>query len=504
MAELLINNWWGIGNDEYLQTWSDLFDARDIDFSSTRLIKSNWAYNKGTSILTASSWIIKKYTKNTYTHVLSIHDWSTTYASIWDWTTLRNIWYNSYTHQTVWYWNGTYNEATAQNEIRHFFIPYNSARIVYTNYNWSSISTIDTSAYPRLTDSSLIPGASCYLWKWAIIFSYGNGIHEINPSPNTPTYNWEKVTLPIGAFVHSISYFNGQIWFIYTIKGQSSTFIQGCSYDSVTYKLNNYITEISGQVCIGAATDSNIIYWVSEKTINVFDWQNNTIVKKLYTRNGIDDYFYSPSGWSENICSFNDWFLRVLWVNKVYFYWNKRTGFAKNLVEMKLDSGYVPLALGNDWYSIISDWTNHRISLIWSNYNATSYVVTVPYTAGQFGRNKSGLSARIGYNIKPTNWGSVNVSIITDTIIRANSNVEDYTDYVTIATISDATKTFYDITPDMIAKALQTAWYSNEWALMKLKITLTNWGSTTGDNWETRYLNSPEVFDLYINHEEVK
>ncbi len=499
--EMLINNWGGIGNDEYLQSWSELFDARDIDFSSSRVIRSNWAYNKGTSIrATASINTVRKYTKNLYTSVIS----DSTDAKVWDGTTLRSIGYNSFSHQTIWYDTGVYNEATAQNVMRHFFFPYNGWVIAYSNYNGSTVSTISTSTYPRLNDNTLIPWASCYLWKGAIIFSYGNGIHEVNPSPNTPTYNGEKVTLPIGSFVHNISYFNGQIFFVYTIEGNSSTYIQGCSYDSVTYKLNNYITEIPGQECIGATTASNLIYWVSSNTINVFDWQNNTILKKLYTRDWIDDFFYSPSGWSENVCSFNDWFLRVTATNKIYFYWNKRTGFAKNLVEMKLDSWYTALALWNDWYAIISDWSNQRISTIWSNYNATSYVTTVPYTAGQYWRNKSGLYARIGYNLRSSNGGSIKISITTDSIIRANLWLDEYADYVDIVTISDATKTYYDITTNMISQALQTAWYSNEWALIKLKITLTNGWSTTGDNWETRYLYTPEVFDIYINHEEVK
>lgn len=500
MAEMLINNWGWIGNDEYLQSGSELFDARDIDFSSSRLIRSNWAYSKGTSIRTTWTWFLRKYSKNLYSHVLSYSD----DAKIWDGWTLRSIGYNSYSHQTVWYGNGTYNEVTAQNEMRHFFFPYNAGRIVYANFNGSSVSTINTSTYPRLNDNSLIPWASCYLWKWAMIFSCWNGIHELNPSPNTPIYNGEKVTLPIGSFVHNISYFNGQIFFVYTIDGNTSTFIQGCSYDSVTYKLNNYITEIPWQECIGATTASNTIYWVSSNTINMFDGQSNTVIKKLYTRDWINDFFYSPSNGSENVCSYNDWFLRVLSTNKVYFYGNKRTGFAKNLVEMKLDSWYVPLALGNDWYAIISDGINHRISLIWSNYNQKSYVVTVPYTAGQYGRNKEWLALRLGYNIKTTSGGSIKVSITTNNVIRTNVPPEEYSQYVDIATITDSTKSYFDITNVMISKALWDAGYSSEWALMKLKIELTNWGITTGDNGETRYLNSPEVFDLYIYHDEVK
>jgi len=497
MAELLINNWGWIGNDEYLQTGDDLFDARDIDLSSTRVIRSNWAYNKWTSIW--SSLSIKKYTKNAYTHVLSC----TPDAKIWDWTTLRSIGYSSNTHQTVWSGNGTYNETTAQSEMRHFFIPYNAWRLVYTNWNWSTVSTIDISALPRLTDSSLVPWWSCYLWKGAIIFSYGNWIHEINPSPNTPTYNWEKVTLPIGAFVCNISYFNGLIWFVYTIEWKNATFIQWCSYDWTNYKLNNYITEITWQECIWATTDSNIIYWVSDKSINIFDWQNNNIIKTLYQRNGSTDYFYSENWGTENVCSYNNWFLRITSPNKVYFYWNKRTWFTKNLVEMKLDSWIVPSALWNDWYAIMKDGSNSRISYIDYLYNASSYVVTTPYTAGQYWTNKSGLSIRVWYNLKKINWWSIKISITTDKIIR-NLSWETYGWYVELITISDATKTYIDITNQIIAEALWTANYSQEFGLMKIKIDLINWWQTTWSEWETRYSNTPEVFDIYITHNETK
>lgn len=501
MAEMLINQWEWMWSDEYLQSWNELFDCRDIDFSSSRRIRSNGAYARWWDpIRTATSqyWLYK-YTKNTYTHVLSYWD----DAKIWDWTTLRWIWYGSRTHVTVWVWNWTYNETTASSEMRHFFFPYNSARIVYTNYNWSSIATIDTSAIPRLNDASLYPWASCYIWRGAILFSYWNWIHAVNPSPNTPVYLSEKVTLPEWANVKNISYMNGLIWFIYTITGKNSTFIQWCSFDWTNYKLNTYVTEVSWQVCIWATSDSWMIYWVSEWEINEFNWAQNSVIKSLYERSWTQDYFYSSSWWSECVCSFNEWFLKIVAPNKIYSYWNKRAWYKKNLTELKLDTWYQALALVNDWYAIIHDSWNHRISWVDSKYNASSYVITMPYTAWRYSSIKEWLWIRVWYSLKKSSWGSIKISIITDSMIR-NYWFENYSNYIEIANISDYTKTYLDITPNTIALALGNSSYSNEFSLIKIKIELINGWQNFYADWSVRYSNTPEVFDLYYYHEEVK
>lgn len=378
------------------------FDCRDIDFSSSRRIRSAWAYNRETAYRTgASQYNLKKFTRNLYTSVFSYTD----DAKIWDWTTLRSIWYGSHTHITVWSGNWVYSEIpvpwiSSPYEMRHFFFPNGAGRIVYTNYNGTTIATIDTSTIPRMNDTASPPWASCYLWKGALIFSYWNVIYDLNPSLNTPALPTEKIVLPNWARVQHLAYFWGMIWIIYQINWKSSTVIQWCTYDGVTYKLNNYNTEIAGQVCIGATTEASTIYWVSERSINEFNGAQNIVVKTLYERSWINDYFSSQSGGTENVCAYNNWFLRITGTNKIYSYGNKRTWYKKNLTEIKLDTGYEMLALGNDWYGVTHDSWNHRIAYSDSTYNASSYVITMPYTAGRYWVNKSGLSIRVWYNLE--------------------------------------------------------------------------------------------------------
>jgi hypothetical protein len=57
--------------------------------------------------------------------------------------------------------------------------------------------------------------------------------------------------------------------------------------------------------------------------------------------------------------------------------------------------------------------------------------------------------------------------------------------------------------PSTIAKALETAGYSDEFSLIKVKIDLVNGQLRTGIS-ETRYAVSPELWDLYLYHEEIK
>ena len=73
-----------------------------------------------------------------------------------------------------------------------------------------------------------------------------------------------------------------------------------------------------------------------------------------------------------------------------------------------------------------------------------------------------------------------------------------------MATITDPNEQRFDITKWMISKALWDALYSDVFSLMKIKIDLVggwNWSWTYPiEQW---YPNTPEVFDIYISHEEI-
>ena len=509
MAELLINQWGWIGDSELLQSGNDIFDAQWLDLETWRSIKLSinfsWA-DWRELMISPTSTTFKKATDNT--------SYATALSNTTDWkiynkltSTLNSTWYRSDTHFTVGNTNDTYDVTTAPNGMRHFMIWYDTGHIVYTNWSWSTINTIDVSANTLLKENNWLPWAMEMVWKWSLLFAYGNNIFEINPNPNTPVLNGVKIELENGAFVWNISYINWLIHIIYTLN--DDTIIRTCSYDGTTYKLTNYCNKIQWKLCIWSATNNWVIYWVSSDTLFLYDWQNNTILKTLYIRN-TDKYFYNISlNWVWSTCSFYDWFLYISSTTWYYKYWTKKPNKRQNLV-------FIPLATGRK-IETWANWWKAIIFVVRATFSDRIYLTSEPttsaywtwfailpaYTAGQYWTYKKWLAIRIGYNLRKTQWWSILVYATTDKIIR-NNTTEQYSNYVLLATITDPNEQRFDITKWMLSKALWDAWYSDVFSLMKIKIDLVggwNWSWTYPiEQW---YPNTPEVFDIYISHEEI-
>lgn len=503
MAESIINYWEWIGDDQYMQSGYEVFDSHNIDYSTSRKITAVWTYTwtDWTEVLTwVASTSIYHVTEINWVTAMSIWTWN---AKVYYWWTTTDIWYSSRNHLTIWTWLSAYNETTNPNWMRHFFIPYNAGRIVYTNYNWTSVWTIDISAIARLNIAWAYPWAMCYVWKWSMLFSYWNWIFSLNPSTTTPSYTKEEIELPEWAFVNFIRYYWWQLWIIYTIEWINSTFIQWATYDGTDYKKSTYHVEVAWQKCIWACADSGTIYWVSDISINVFDWVQNTIIKTLYDKDWTSQYFYNPNGnQSRWVISYNAWFIRINSVGKFYLYWTKKPNTKKNLTEVSLSTSQQIACFSDGWKALVYNTPNTKM------YNCTtdkamynSYIITNPFTWWRLSQRKKWLWMNIGYNMRQSWWGTIAISIITDDIIRSN-NWENYSDYVTIATITDPTNTFFEIMPTTISSALWTAWYSEEFGLIKIRIDLYWWSAAW---WltETRYNYFPDLFDIYFYYEEV-
>ncbi len=503
MAESVINYWEGIGDDQYTQNWYEVFDAHNIDYSSGRKITAIWTYtwqDWAELITGASSTGLFNATEVNWVTALSFSSWE---AKVYYSGTLNWIWYTSQNHITVGTDLSAYNETTNPKAMRHFFMPYNAWRIVYANYNGSTVGTIDVSAIAKLNVTWAYPWAMEYVVKGSLLFSYGNNIFSLNPSTTVPVYTKIEIELPEWAFVNFLRYYWGQLWIVYTKEGINSTFIQWASYSGTAYTLNTYHVEVSWQKCIWACSDSWVIYWVSETSINVFDWSQNHIVKTLYEKNWTTGYFYNPnSRQSRWVISYHDWFIRVNWVWKYYLYWTKKPNTKKNMTEASLTTGE-QISCFSDWGKAIVYHTGstkmYNCLTGYSMYN--SYIVTNPFTWGRLSQQKKSLRIRIGYNMKQSNPWTIKVSIITDDIIRSNS-WEFYSDYVELATITDSSNTFYEIMPTTISSELWSAWYSDEFGLVKIRIDLY-WAWLVWWLTETRYTNHPDLFDIYFTYEEI-
>ena len=146
------------------------------------------------------------------------------------------------------------------------------------------------------------------------------------------------------------------------------------------------------------------------------------------------------------------------------------------------------------WF--FQDWIN-------TAYKNSTYIFH-PYTAGQFWINKKWLGIVFGYTLPrgsytdPSIQCSITVAVQTYDMYASNPNT-----YTTIATITDKTKTSKDIMFTEISKALWDAGYSDEVSLFKIKLNLNAWDPFSAYG-NTLFRKTPEVYDIYFTHEEIK
>lgn len=489
MAELLINNWGGISDDPFLTRPGECLDMDGIDIRTTpRKIQALqsflWTYASDTApyndtlayVTESIDWVVQSY-------------WSHCYITF---TNIDALCAGSDRHLSVWSNISDYNATTNPEWVRHFFFTYDNATnpikiVTYSGWVLANRTAVNTSwwASPANIISSRCT-AVCYVWKWSIIFARGNKIYEFNPDTEVLSA-WAKIELEIGAVVKNLYYYNWQITIVYNIG--NDCYIRNATYDGVTYKLTYYADISKWEKCLSSTMNRGMLYWLS--TSGIFQYSGQSQLVKAYT-------FTTGA-----ICSYNKWILRIwdidkfyeFWVNKPWF-WTPFTKITTVLTIQWVSENYI--------ITFQSGLNKFRLDAQWA-FKTGNYYITAPYTAWQFLAKKTGLWITIWYRFLPlssytttTIQASITVGIQTDIMERINTAT-----YVTVSTITDLEATKTDISLNEISKALETAWYSSNFWYIRFKITLNAWDPYTV-YWSTLFRKTPEVFDLYVTHNEIQ
>lgn len=493
MAEMLINNWgWWIWDDSFLVRNGECLDMDSIDIRTTpRRITCDNAFlgTYGTSTH-SGLWVTLNYVTESIDWLVQSYSNACFFDSVNPWLVA-----GADVHITVGSNFTDYNATTNPEWVRTFFFTYNGTTnpISIVGYSWgvrAVLTTINTSGWaaPANIVANLHPTAVCYLWKWAIIFSRGSKIYEINPETSTLS-TWAKVDLPVGAVVKFISYQWGVINFVYTIN--NDTYVHSCTYDGTTYKLYPYASVEKWEKCISATTNGSSIYWLSTNGIFQFNGNNQFVRKYTLTTNAR--------------CSFNKWVLRIIDGTNFIEYGVQKPWYGTPLTRKSLLTVSGQWVTENNIITLQSGTNQFRYDSVQSGaYKSSSYWISHPYTAGQFGWKKKGLGfflwiafPTIASYVDSSTQCSITVSVQTDLIERANSTL-----YVTVATITDSELRNYYIDLGTIRKALETAWYSEEFGYVRIKLTLNAWDAY-GAYGGTLFRKTPEIYDLYLHHEEI-
>lgn len=489
MAEMLINQWGWIGDDPFLVRENECIDMDWIDIRTTPR-KIQWAlsflwtyasetapYNDTLSYVTETiDWIVQSY-------------WSHCYITT---TNIDSLVAGADRHISVGSNLSDYNSSTNPEWVRHFFFTYDNSTnpikiVTYVASVRANRTAVNTSwwASPANIVSSRCT-AVCYLWKGAIIFARGNKIYEFNPDTETLTAG-AKIELEIGAVVKNMHYYNGTITIVYNIG--NDCYIRSATYDGTTYKLTYYADINKWEKCFSSTMNRGIVYWVS--TSWIFQYSGQSQLVKAYT--------FTTSA----VCSYNKWVLRIgdwanfyeFWVNKPW-YWSPLTKISTVLTIQWVSENYIiTFQSGSNKFRLDSPGA----------YKASNYYITAPYTAWQFWIKKAWLWIVIWHRFQrlasyttTTIQCSIDIAVQTDLMERVNS-----ANYVTVESITDLESSKTIIWLNDIAKALETAGYSNNFGYIRFKITLNSWDPYTAYA-SILFRKTPEVFDFYISHDELQ
>lgn len=490
MAEMLINNWgWWIGDDPFLARDGECFDMENIEIRTTpRKISCSESflgtyatetapYNDILRYVTESSdWVVQSY--NSYCFINS--------------TDISALVAGADVHYTIGSNNLDYNATTNPEWLRHFFFQHDNSTnpIKVVGYAWwvrALLSTVNTSGgvSPANIPAWLRTTAVCYLWKGAIIFARGSKIYEINPETTTLSTG-AKIELPVGAVVKYITYQGGLINIVYTIN--NDTYIHGCTYDGTNYKLYPYADKTVWEKCLSAVANGALIYWISTSGIFIYNWTSQLVKKFTFTTSAL--------------CAYNKGILRIAEWTDFYEYWVNKPWYGSPLTR-KSSVLQIFWVTENNILTFQSGLNKWRLdSLAWAYKNAE--YETHPYTAWQFWVAKKWLGIRIGYTLPRSSYtdASVQCSIIV-AIQTYDMYAVNTVNFLTIATITDKTKTSKDIMFAEIAKALWDAGYSDEFSYFRLSIQLKAWDPYSA-YWNTLFRKTPEVYDIYLTHDEIK
>ena len=487
---MLINQWGWISDDAFLTRANECLDMDGIDIRTTpRKIQADFAF-LGTYAIDTAPY------NDTLNYVTETLDWvvqSYGYHCYITTTNIDSLVAGADRHITVGSNFSDYNVTTNPEWIRHFFFTNNGstnpikivARVAGVNANRTAVNTSGWASPANIVSNSCT--AVCYLWKGSIIFARGNKIYEFNPDTETLTAG-AKIELEIGAVVKNLYYYNGQITIVYNIW--NDCYIRNATYDGVIYKLTYYADINPGDKCLSSTINRWMLYWISTSGIFQYSGQSQLVKKYPFT--------------SSAICAYSQWVLRIADTTNYYEYGVNKPGYGTPLTRMSM---VLPMLWITSLYAITFQNGLNKFKLEdrrWA-YKASNFYITAPYTAGQFGIQKKWLTIRIWYRFSrllsyttTTIQETITIQIQTDLMERVNS-----VNYLTIANITDLETNSLDIWFQQINKALQTNGYSCDFGYIRFKIILgagdpyTAYGSTL-------FRKTPEVFDFYISHEEIK
>lgn len=371
MAELLINQWGGIGDDPFLVRSNECLDMDGIDIRTTpRKIQSAIAFSG--AYATSTYW-----SSETLNYVTESIDWTIqSYEShcmidSGDITTLIS---GANRHITVGSNLLDYNATTNPEWVRHFFWTYDNSINPIKIVTYSSSLRSNRTAVSTSTIDNARTTAVCILWKWAIIFARNNKIYEFNPSTETLTA-WAKIELEIGAVIQNIYYYNGQITIVYNIG--NDCYIRNATYDGATYKLTYYADISIWEKCLSSTMNRGMIYWISTSGIHQYNGQSQLVKAYNFTTSAI--------------CAYNKWVLRI--------------GDSSNFYEFGVNkpwygSPFTKISIGTDIRWVTQNYVitfqnglntfRKDETLVSSRYKLSNYYTTAPYTAWQFAIKRKG------------------------------------------------------------------------------------------------------------------
>lgn len=447
--------WQGISDDNFIWSENSIQDMDWIDVQSEeRYAKIDWTYKVSEDYLLTwgATWFKNTTSWNFISNLTNVqYSWSNLALSgtAWDWM------------EVSWSW---------VNQQNYFFERTSGVKI--SNYNGSTIGSFLTTGYP----TSNIAITAIWWHQSNILFAKDNLVYFFSTVTNTTTLATTLMPWTVVLHTHTINMNS----IILVCKNGTTTIVYELEFTGWAY---NKVSEVKDNdfVVIWAIGNNYDVFLIWTAWLWQYQWRQIQQVK----------YFTLTTNAK---ISYDKWIIISDWGNIYKFSKNKPWRsyiLTKNEFTATLVSNWVLLLNVSGWYKTYYKSTGFKRS---------NTVILRPLDWGIYEIPKHDLSYRIGF-INPEWNGTpetdkcwVKIEVQTDEMEKDISTL-----YVTVFEEYEDFLWYRDITPQELAKAIETAGYKSQFWYARTRVTLY-----AGNKVWTLYTKTPKLFDLTINANYVK
>lgn len=463
------NLWAGISDDEDI--WPEN-SAKDIEWID---IYSNERYAKCAHRYINTSPIAYNYANFPFWYIHRTDNWYFRWnISGWvnySWTTLSGF--------------SSIYQITSSGDTVYVF---DSTWIHICSSTWVILTTI-TSGYP-----SWWALRTLWWYQHLIIFAQWSQVYTFDTTTNTITA-WPKIrTWTIVKYICSYSY--DSIVVVGTNRNNTLFYEFEFNWSSISLVAESeFMYE-----CIDATHNGYSVFWISPEWLHEYQARQSQLIKSISLNP--DMSINSGNTWTipQARISYDKW---PIICNNTDLYIFKKEKPWRNYSLTRHNVWY---PINNvEWWVLLIDLTSEdetclgiATSVI---FKRTNSIILRPLDWWFFNIPKHDLNYRIGYSLPAFSDYDNDTTYKCEVVVSVKTHEMDrnWIDFVEVWRINTDSSGYFDITPNNVRDALETAWYDSKFSNVETKIELLAWDKYDWLPAQEWYYKTPELYDITIS-----